>query len=143
MSESQGPYNLGMDEIVEHETNFTEANKIARLHQRVSLTTKITLLEQRGRKRRNRSLQVINLRKLNNKLDFCPCCGMFPRDPLLINFSKADLGFLGPGYTLYFTLQQLCILLLFFFFILVSTSKQTYLYVAKHAGKKFLSSIVD
>jgi hypothetical protein len=50
----------------------------------------------------------------------CRCCAYeIYRDEIPLNASIEDLGFLGPGYSLFFNFAKYCIYILFVFMVVV------------------------
>lgn len=109
------------------------------LHRRVSIVGNNPLLVKFKKRNRRSAKKILNISELNGKVPVCGCCGRFPRNFLGLNFDVVEIGFLGQGYSLYFTFQKLCIIMLALFYLLSITSKQVYQWTMKNTGKKFSS----
>lgn len=133
---------ITLDEIVDRESRYGEAEKLAMLHRRVSIVGYNPLLIKFKKRNRKSSRRVMNIKDLGGKVPVCSCCGRFPRNFLSLNFDVVEIGFLGQGYSLYFTFQKLCVIMLVLFYLLVITSKPVYQWTLKHADKKLVKSLV-
>lgn len=113
------------------------------LHRRVSIVGYNPLLVKFKKRNRRASRRILNINDLSGKVPVCACCGRFPRNFLGVNFDIVEIGFLGQGYPLYFTFQKLCVMLLAVFYLLSITSRELYQWTVRHAGRKFLGSIIN